>query len=634
MCGLVGISGSSQIERAILASMLNEQQHRGPDDSGNIILDNGCVGLGHVRLSIIDTTQAGHQPMSSSCGRYIIVFNGEIYNYKELKHYISLKYNFTSWQSSTDTEVVLEGYAFEGEKFIEKLNGVFAIAIYDIQLSHLFVVRDIVGVKPLYYIEKNNTFYFASELKSLLKLNLEQSLRIESLQEQLQFMYVPEPYTMFQNYFKFTPGEYRVYEKGKLIKNGFLDSSYHHIDYCFKSEEEYVEQLDCLLNSAVEKQLMSDVPVSLFLSGGLDSSLISAIALKNGTCIKEAYTISCSDEDRKYDQYGNDLFYANKIAKELGLNLNIIKARSNMLEMLPEVVYHLDDALSDPAAINTYVISKAARDKGYRVMLSGQGADEILGGYRKYRAEMLYRSFPQLALQIIAPLEHLIPNSIPGPFNAISRQCKKFLHNMRKEGNQRMIELSIWNDLKCIAALFLDTNSLSQNNFRFEILNDYKKLSPIEAMMRLDEKLYLPSHNLLYTDRMSMMAGVEARVPFLDLSILDFAHQLPVNLKLRGNTQKYILKKVAETYLPSSVIYRSKTGFGSPIRSWFREDNELIKKYFDKDYLRKQDIFNSTKVQKFKSENIAGKADNSYSLYALLNFQIWYDIFVNKQKIF
>lgn len=634
MCGFVGFSGSSRAKDDAISTMLKSIEHRGPDDRGSVLLEDGCLGLGHVRLSIIDVSTSGHQPMYSSSGRFIIVFNGEIYNYKELKKYISDKYTFDSWKSSSDTEVIVEGYACEGKSFVNRLNGIFALSIYDLYEHSLFVARDIAGVKPLYYTEQQNIFYFASELKALLKLNLNRTFRVESLYDQLLYMYAPEPYTLFREYYKFKPGEYRVYKSGILRDSGFLDTSFHQTQIVCKSENDYIERLDYLFGKAVERQLMSDVPVSLFLSGGLDSSLVSAVALQKGACIKDAYTISCSKEDDRWDKSpSDDLSHAKIIAGRLGIKLNVFEARMNMLDLLPEVIYHLDDALSDPAAINTYLICKAARENGVRVMLSGQGADEILGGYRKYRAELLYRKIPGPLLKCISPLTAIIPDSVPGPMNTICRHSKKFLQNAVKAGDDRIVELPMWKDPGAVANLFLDKIPFHAGKVHLEVLRKYKELSPIEAMMRMDEELYLTSHNLMYTDKMSMMAGVETRVPFLDLPLLDFIHHIPVELKIKGKVQKYILKKMAEKYLPEQIIYRPKAGFSSPIRSWFRQENDLMKKYFDLEYLKRQGIFDPFAIRLLLQENMVGKSDNAYVLYALLNFQIWYDIFVNKNEL-
>lgn len=388
MCGIVGFSKHSSIAN-YLPKMLDKISHRGPDNANYFVSTDKMCGIGQVRLSILDISSAGNQPMCDRSQRYLIVYNGEIYNFIELKQEIEEKYSFQDWHSSTDTEIIIEGFAKEGISFIEKLNGIFAIAIFDRKEQTLFVTRDPLGVKPFYYTEQNGGFFFASELKALLSIdNLKRTLRKESLADQLSFMYVPEPFTMFEEFFKLPPGEFRIYRHGQLKEQGILFQDIFSEEISI-SENEAIEEFQRLFGKAVERQMMSDVPVSAFLSGGLDSSAVLAEARKNSCELKDAYTISFSRDDMRYDGTSDDLHYAKIVADKYGVKLNVMEANLNMLSLLPEVVYHLDDGLADPAAINTYLICKHARENGIKVMLSGQGADEIFGGYRKYLAEFL-----------------------------------------------------------------------------------------------------------------------------------------------------------------------------------------------------------------------------------------------------
>lgn len=631
MCGIVGVISNHESLNIIndVQTMMDVIKHRGPDDNGKVIF-NQKVALGHVRLSILDLSSNGHQPMYSKNGKYCIVYNGEIYNYKELKDYIKKHYSFDNWSSNCDTEVIVEGFALEGRRFIEKMNGIFALAICDIEENEVFIARDGAGVKPLYVCEQNECVYFASELKALTKIGLSLNLRLQSVKEQLVFMYVPEPYTLFNEIKKVQIGEYRVYKGNKLVESAFLDKSYFHRDYSFDSEEEALDILDDLTNHAVKKQLISDVPVSLFLSGGLDSSLITALSKKNGANIKDAYTIEISKDDlRNEGEQKNDLYYARIIAKQLGFELNVIEAKQDMLSYLPQVVYHLDDALSDPAAINAYLICKNARKEGVKVMLSGQGADEVFGGYRRYRAMRFYQSFPKPLASSLKPLIDSLPNNTQGRINSIIRRSKKFIDNAVRSDEEQMVGLAMWIDPCVIDSLFVEGDSLKNvGGVHYAKLSDYKDMIPIKRLMRMDEEVYLTSHNLMYTDRMSMMAGVEARVPFLDFNLVDFAHQLPVDFLVTKKQQKYLLKKLGERYLPNEVIYRSKAGFGSPIRSWFRNRNELTDRYFSEEFILRQGIFNPKVVDSLYKQQLDGKADYAYFLYALLSFQIWYEIYI------
>lgn len=633
MCGIAGIVSRKGDDKIYEKTQLMAQKikHRGPDDEECVSFNNH-VSLAHVRLSILDVSSKGHQPMYSCNRKFCIVYNGEIYNYIELRKYIEINYGSIAWRSNCDTEVIVEGYSLEGRKFIEKLNGIFAMAIYDLEKSEVFLSRDSAGVKPLYYCEQAGNLYFASELKALAVMNLSLSLRKQSLQDQLIFMYVPEPYTLYNECFKFSAGEYKIFRNGELNEQGKLDNSYFHHDYVFTTEVEAQERLDELLKKAVRRQLISDVPVSLFLSGGLDSSLVTALSYHNGADIKDAYTISFNESDLKKETGGKgDLDYAKIIADRFKINLKVIEAHPNMLEFLPETVYFLDDALSDPAAINSYLICESARKEGIKVMLSGQGADEIFGGYRKYRALNMFHQFPKPLARLVKPMVDIIPFVSNGYFNTKIRRSRKFLENAVKDIEDQQVGLAFWSTPEVIYSLFVDGNRNGEiGQVHYKTLKAYKELDPMKQMMRLDEDIYLTSHNLMYTDRMSMMAGVEARVPFLDFELVDFAHQLPPNMLISHTEQKYLLKKVSEKYLPSEVIYRSKSGFGSPIRSWFLHRNELADKYFDKNHLLKQGIFNPNVVEKIYLEQLKGKGDNAYLLYALLSFQLWYDINIDK----
>lgn len=633
MCGIAGImSGRRDIDIPTkLGAMAAAIKHRGPDDGECVTFDDG-VGLAHVRLSILDVSNKGHQPMYSADMKHCITYNGEIYNFKELKNYLTKKYSITKWQSDTDTEVIIEGYAREGKSFIEKLNGIYSLAIKTLQIGGgtVFIARDPYGVKPLYCVDQDECVYFASEMKALTTIGLKLSLRLTSVQDQLLFMYVPEPYTMFKECTKFLPGEYRIYNGFVLMEKGQLSQEPFHHDYNIKTESDAIDMLDNLLVNAVQRQLISDVPVSMFLSGGLDSSLVAALTVKQGANIKDAYTISFSKEDSLREGVpSDDLSYAKIIANRLGLKLNIIEVGQDMLSYLPEVVYHLDDALSDPAAINTYLICRQARSEGVKVMLSGQGADEIFAGYRKYLAMKMYSSIPRPLAQLMKVIAHSLPNHTRGRINTLIRQSRKFADNAVKPYAQQMVELAMWKSPNAIEGLFSKEVSLSDiGTVHRTKIRDFDGMEAAEAMMHLDEKVYLPSHNLMYTDRMSMMAGVEARVPFLDFELVDFVHQLPFGWLLKGKEQKYILKRMAERYLPKEVIYRSKAGFSSPIRSWFQSRNELTDYYFSAEHITVQGIFNANKVATLYAEQLSGKADNAYLLYALLSFEIWHETFV------
>lgn len=624
MCGIIAVNSKAN-SVCFIDDALKSIRHRGPDDFGIFESKKNDCKLGQVRLSIMDLSSAGHQPMYDRSKQFIISFNGEIYNFKVLKAELENKYGFISWQSNTDTEVIIEGFAREGVDFLNKLNGIFSLAIYDTKSQKMFVLRDPIGIKPLYIINQNNLVIFSSEIKAFLEIpGLSITMRKQSLADVLTFMYVPDPYTMYNEITKVDPGVCYEYQLGNLIYSHKLFS---HLSekINFKSEAEVIDTFRETFSSAVRRQLISDVPVSLFLSGGLDSSAIASEAVRNGANIKDAYTISISGKDNKLDQQSDDLKYAKIVSDKFGLDLKVIEAEDNMMKLLPELSRFLEDGIADPAAINTYLISKSARNDGVKVLLSGQGADEYLGGYRRYLAEKLYQKIPSVALKSMSLFGRVLPKSIPGRFNGDFRRIKKFIDTASLNSTDRLLSLYMWNSSSEILGLFKNSEGLQiagEHRIEFESHQDKDVL---DAMMLVDQKFDLASLNLSYTDKMSMMVGVEARVPFLDFDLIKVMNSIPLDMKLKGQVQKYVLKKAMEPYLPSEVIYRQKAGFSLPIRSWMKESNDLVNYYFDSSRIDKQGLFNSQKLNQILDEQHSGKRDHAHTLFAMLSLQIWLD---------
>lgn len=624
MCGIIAVSSKAD-SVCFIDDAIKSIRHRGPDDFGIFESKKNDCKLGHVRLSIMDLSSAGHQPMYDASNRYILSYNGEIYNFKILKKELEKKYGLIKWKSDTDTEIVIEGFAREGKHFLNKLNGIFSLAIYDSHTSKMFVLRDPTGIKPLYIIEQNGSIIFSSEVKAFIEIpEISLTIRKQSLADVLTFMYVPHPHTMYNEIKKIEPGMCYEYIYGELVKTTKL-FSFMNEKISFSSESEAIEIFQKGFSEAVKRQLVSDVPISLFLSGGLDSSAIAHEAIKNGVNIRDAYTISVSNTDNKVDQQSDDLKYAKLLSQKLGLTLNVIEAEDNMMSLLPELSRFLEDGISDPAAINTYLISKSARDNGVKVLLSGQGADEHLGGYRRYRAESLYQKIPKSFLSIMSSMGKILPTSVPGKINGNYRRLKKFLDTASLTGSERLLSLYMWNSSTEILNLFNNTSGLQIAKNHQDEFDLYNSENIVESMMKVDQKFDLASLNLSYTDKMSMMVGVEARVPFLDFELIKIMNSIPENMKLRGNIQKYILKKSMEPHLPHEIIYRQKAGFSLPLRAWMRQSNELISFYFSEDRIQKQGIFDSKNLTKMLEEQQSGKRDHAYTLFSMLSLQIWLD---------
>jgi len=622
MCGLIaycGVPGSIPD----LNDALRAIRHRGPDDSGVFVSEADGCALGHVRLAIIDLSSSGHQPMRDDDGRHVIVYNGEIYNFLELKSSLEKSHGPIEWHSSSDTEVILRGFALEGPTFLRRLNGIFSMVILDRRTQELYTLRDPLGVKPLFVAETSNGVVFGSEIKGLLRMpGVDARLRRMSVAEQLAFMYVPEPHTPYLAIRKAVPGVLQTWQHGKLIRSSQLfDDLISPLSA--RSEDEWVESFREAFSTAVRRQLVSDAPVSIMLSGGLDSSAVALEAVRGGASFKTAYTISYSPEDMRLDQQSDDLRYARLVADRLGLDLKVIPADRNLLALLPEISHFLEDGISDPAALNTFLICRAARNQGVKVMLTGQGADEYLAGYRRHRAFDVLGRMPWWQKAILKVVSARIPPSVPGRFNSLARRIRRLGQLLQKDPADRIVDLFTWIDQEALAGMFVQ--SLEGGRIGTGIVEAFGEsgaLGEVEALLRVDQAYDLRSLNLTYCDRLSMAVGVEARVPFLDFDLVRLMNSLPPSMKLRGGEGKYVLKKAMEGRLPREVIYREKAGFGLPMRAWLRQESALMGRCLNPARLESEGLLRVSAIQKLQDEQFRGKADHANVLFSLMCFQL------------
>lgn len=617
MCGIIGVLGN--ITQSELIEMTESQAHRGPDNLGHISINN--VHLGHSRLSIIDTSKANNQPLWDSSKRVCIVFNGEIYNFKELRQDLIFKgYKF---DTQGDTEVIINLYLDQGIDGFKKLNGIYAFVLWDSQNEEFIVSRDGCGIKPLYFYKDEKGFYFASEMKALLKLNnLKKNLNYDSIYRTLIFLWNPGNETLIQGIEKFPEGKTIVFKDNKVVlsKTTWEWPSYNPSN---KNLSSYKKELKATIEQSVKDQLISDVPIGAFLSGGLDSSLIVSIASKYNSDIK-CFTIKGNDIELKNEGFENDLPYAKKVAEIKNLELSTIEINPNILSILPKIIYYNDELAADPALINTYLICKHARENGIKVLLSGTGADDIFTGYRRHLAIKNYKYINYIPYFIKKLILSFISFFNLNKNPKIRKIKKLFQYSLNHDDTT--LSFFYWLDPDVAQRLFKDKDILSKDPLKF-IFEDIDKINitdPVEKMLYVEKKFFLKDLNLNYTDKMSMANGVEVRVPYLDKNIIELASKIPSKFKHTLFTGKWILKKITESYLPKHIIYRKKTGFGAPLRRWLNNElAPLIDEVLSKDKIEARGIFNYDEVSKIISQDRNGIEDYSYAIYAILCFEMW-----------
>lgn len=629
MCGFGGylLSREEISPKNILAKIINQIIHRGPDDRGVYENKEHKIGLAHTRLSIQDLSSNGHQPMINEDGSVILVYNGELYNFKELRSELEKKGK--KFKSYSDTEVLLRLYLDEGQKMLSKLNGIFTFAIWDQRNKTLFIARDNFGVKPLYYLPLNDNFFFASEIKALVPfLEKFKSLNFDALNRYITYLWCPGKETPLKHVYKLLPGEALLVTEGKIKKSW----KWYYPPVFNQKPKKFISKQDAIINTrshlqrAVNRQMIADVPVGAFLSGGLDSSAVVAFAREQNKNIR-CFTIESQDAYEKGDT--DDLPYAKKVAKHLDVPLDIVKISSDkMVGDIEKMIRILDEPIADPAALNVFYISELARKNDIKVLLSGAGGDDIFTGYRRHNAlmhEYLWRWLPQKMQVFLSNNSSKLNQS-----NNIFRRITKLFKGADLDGDERIVNYFSWNERNDIKKLFTSEfksklkNSIASSTM-LEYLNQIpKNTSKLDRMLSLEQQFFLADHNLIYTDRMSMASGVEVRVPFLDKELVEFAFNIPDQYKQRRTEGKWVLKKALEGYLPKDIIYRPKTGFGAPLRRWMRNElREYLGENLSFESLKNRGLFNPVAVRKLIEDNDKGKIDASYTLFSLLCIEIW-----------
>jgi asparagine synthase (glutamine-hydrolysing) len=633
VCGIAGFQG--RFDQAALCRMSMAQAHRGPDDDGLWMNERAATGLAHRRLSILDPSPLGHQPMSDAGNTAMIVFNGEIYNFRELR--AELIQDGHTFRTQSDTEVLVTLYRAAGESMLRRLNGIFAFAIYDDADRSVFLACDDFAVKPLYIHEHRNGFLFASELKAILASGMiDPAIDIAVLFRTLGFLWSPGGTTPIDGVTRVGPGEALRVKNGRVVRRWQWAETAWADAKASLAPDEAAEQVRDALRVAVTRQLVSDVPVGAFLSGGLDSSSIVAIARERAPQI-ECFTIdagSATDAGAT-----DDLPYARRAASHLGVKLHEVRVSApQMAQGLERMVVQLDEPLADPAPINVLLISELARQAGVKVLLSGAGGDDVFSGYRRHRAIQAEKYWASLPSTVRRGLR--TATSRLGQKQASGRRLAKLFAAADRSPEARLTSYFLWAQTDRIRELFADAHRSKLKDVTMAApLSDYlatlpTDLAPLDRMLALEQRFFLTDHNLLYTDKMGMAAGVEIRVPFLDKDLVRLANRLPSPFKQRGREGKWILKKAMEPLLPKELIYRPKTGFGAPIRRWLRHEwREWVEDTLSPASLRNRGLFDPGAVARFVADDRAGRVDGAYTILSLICTEIWCRHFVDGQGL-
>lgn len=624
MCGISGfVDFNKKSDQYILEEMTNTLYHRGPDDGGCFFHnESSCqIGLGHRRLSILDLSNHGHQPMKFE--NIEIVYNGEVYNFKEIRE--DLIKNHYLFESDSDTEVILKAYHKWGIKAIERFNGMFAICIYDKVKKKVFLVRDRGGVKPLYWYCDNSSILYSSELKSFHKHpSFDKKINSSGLALYLQYGYILQPYTIFKNTYKLKSGHYLEID---IKTQKYQEKKYWDIiDYYNKPKlsigfNEAQEELEILLKSSFQYRMVSDVPVGVFLSGGYDSSSVAAIL--QAQTMKKIKTFTIGFHEKGF----NEACYAKEIARYLGTDhTEYYCSQKEALEIIPSLAEVYDEPFADSSAIPTILISKIARQK-VTVALSADGGDEIFAGYSKYERSLKYLSFLKKNQISQTLLKKALPFIIHSNIFSKTKQFERVYETLIKKDTESILKIMRYWNGKNTDAILLDKVNTMHTSFdednRLKGVNDN-----INKMLAIDYKTYMTDDVLAKVDRATMSVGLEGREPLLDYRIVEFSAQLPSQYKFDKGETKKIFKSIVHKHIPKELIDREKMGFGVPIHKWLKDElMELIHYYLDDKRIEREKVFNLQEIVKIKKQYLQNPSDHNIAnnIWRIIIFEMWYE---------
>jgi asparagine synthase (glutamine-hydrolysing) len=624
MCGICGVVlTNGEVDREAVRRMSDLLTHRGPDDAG--LYAKGRAALGHRRLSIIDLSVDGHQPMTNEDETLWLVYNGEIYNYRGVAEELARRGH--TFRSRTDSEVIIHGYEEWGEECLERFNGMFAFALWDEKRGELFMARDRLGVKPLYYYTDAKKIVFASELKAILHYpGVARDLDLEALGDYFSLNYIPPPRTPFKHIRQIEPGHFAVWKDGEVKTKKYWDVRFENGNGHSLSEAEVIPQLLDLVTESVRKRLVADVPVGAFLSGGLDSSTVVHFMRQFATGRLKTFSVRFAD--KSYDEGA----YAWEMARLLETEHHeIFCTAQDMADLLEKSVYHADNLTADISNIPILLVSRLAREH-VKVVLSGDGGDEVFAGYPTYQADHLagyYKRLPAwLRKGLVQPLVHALPTS--SAKLSLDYKARKFIEGAALPPAQAHYT---WRTIFSAE----EKHSLLTKEFAAAIKErlpeetwerlfaTYPKCSDMDKGFYSDYKTFLSGSILPKVDTMSMANSLEAREPLLDYKLVEFAARVPANMKMKGLTTKYLFKKMMSTVLPKRIVYRKKAGFHTPIASWFRSDlRSLVEETLSAEDIASTRMLDAVYVERLKTEHFEGRANHSYKLWGLMNFIVWY----------
>ena len=619
MCGIAGVvnfNNSPAISHSLLENMVNTLYHRGPDEAGMAI--HGSAALGMRRLSIIDLS-GGSQPIYNEDKTIWTVFNGEIYNFPDLKKDLQSKGHL--FKTNSDTEVIVHGYEEYGLDFPKHLNGMFAIALHDTRKNKFILVRDHVGIKPVFYSFTNKRIVFGSEIKAILESKLvEKELNMNALGEFLSWEYIPGESTLLKSINKLEAGKLIEIDLAKPQCNPkeYWDIPYYNGNESSLSESEWIEKIDWQINKSTKMQMISDVPLGAFLSGGVDSSLIAA-------SMGNAQTFSIGFDDPTY----NELNWARKVADHLGVDHKDEIIKPDVLDMFDHLMQYMDDPIGDFSIFPTYLVSKLAR-KHVTVSLSGDGGDELFGGYETYLANHKANQFQRIPSFIRKGMIEPTINSInpTAKKKGLVNKAKRFVEGLQYEDGLSHARWRLFAGDALKQTMFtpdsFNSIDVSSSHHILKLFDKAGDRGSLNRSLYVDMKSYLVDNILTKVDRLSMAVSLEARVPFLDPDVVDLAFQIPESLKTNANTTKIILKKVAAKHVPQECIYRPKEGFSIPIKNWLNNEfKPLMDNLLSEEKIKSDGIFEPEMIRRLKYEHRSGKENHSHILWGLIVFHDW-----------